>query len=63
VPSGNAVAGDYVVTLTASGEGVEETLDIRVTVETSPLWGLVGLGLIALTLGAMVWVFRRYGRR
>lgn len=63
VPSGNAVAGDYVVTLTASGEGVEETLDLRVTVETSPVWGLVGLGLIALTLGAMVWVFRRYGRR
>ena len=51
------------VTLTASGEGVEETLDLRVTVETSPVWGLVGLGLIALTLGAMVWVFRRYGRR
>jgi len=63
VPSGNAVAGDYVVTLTASGEGVQETLDLRVTVETSPVWGLLGIGLIALTLGAMVWVFRRYGRR
>ena len=23
----------------------------------------LGIGLIALTLGAMVWVFRRYGRR
>lgn len=63
VPSPNAVAGDYVVILRASGEGVEESLEIRVTVETSPLWGAVGLALIALTLGGMVWVFRRYGRR
>jgi uncharacterized membrane protein len=62
-PSENAVAGDYVVTLRASGEGVEQSLDIRVTVETSPLWGAVGLLLIVATLGALVWVFRRYGRR
>lgn len=62
-PSEDAVAGDYVVTLTATGEGVEQSVDIRVTVETSPLWGAVGLALIVLTLGGMVWVFRRYGRR
>ena len=62
-PSGNAVAGDYVVTLTASGEGIDEEVDIRVTVETPPIWGVVGIGLIVLTLAGMVWVFRRYGRR
>lgn len=62
-PSGNAVAGDYVVSLRASGEGVEESIDIRVTVETSPLWGALGLLLIVAALGGMVWVFRRYGRR
>lgn len=62
-PSQNAVAGDYVVTLRTSGEGVDEELQIRVTVETAPIWGIVGIGLIVLTLAGMVWVFRRYGRR
>jgi uncharacterized membrane protein len=63
-PSGSAIAGDYNVTLTAStADGVTESLQIRVTVETSQLWGLVGIGLIALTLIGLFWVFERYGRR
>lgn len=62
-PSANAVAGDYVVTLQASGEGIDQSVDIRVTVETPPIWGIVGIGLIALTLAGMAWIFRRYGRR
>lgn len=62
-PSTNAVAGDYVVELTASADGVEQAIEIRVTVETAPIWAAVGIGLILLTLGAMVWIFRRYGRR
>lgn len=63
VPSQNAVAGDYVVTLRAGAEGVNESMDIRVTVETPPVWTIVGIALIVLTLGGLVWVFRRYGRR
>jgi uncharacterized membrane protein len=62
-PSANAIAGDYVVTLSASTEGANETLQIRVTVETSPIWGIVGLLLILLAIGGLAWVFRRYGRR
>lgn len=62
-PSGNAVAGDYVVSLSASAETANESIDVRVGVETPPIWGIVGLALIAATLGGMVWVFRRYGRR
>lgn len=62
-PSANAVAGDYVVTLEATGEGIDQSVDIRVTVETPPIWGIVGVGLIVLTLAGMVWIFRRYGRR
>ena len=62
-PSANAVAGDYVVTLQATGEGIDQSVDIRVTVETPPIWGIVGVGLIVLTLAGMVWIFRRYGRR
>lgn len=62
-PSGNAVAGDYVVTLQVAGEGVNESIQIRVTVETPPIWGFVGIGLIIVTIVGLGWVFRRYGRR
>jgi uncharacterized membrane protein len=62
-PAGSAVAGDYALSMTARADDVAETLDIRVTVETPPIWGLVGIGLIAATLGGLAWVFRRFGRR
>jgi len=62
-PSDSAVAGDYSVTLRAQTEGADESLDIRVTVETPPIWGLLGIALIIATLAGMVWVFRRFGRR
>ncbi|HSM38572.1 MAG TPA: NEW3 domain-containing protein [Candidatus Limnocylindrales bacterium] len=62
-PSGDAVAGDYVVTLTAQTQGATRSIEVRVTVETPPIWGIIGLGLIAATLGGMLWIFRRYGRR
>lgn len=62
-PSENAVAGDYVVMLESSADGATESFEVRVTVETPPIWGVVGIGLIVLTLGGLAWVFRRYGRR
>lgn len=62
-PPGSAVAGDYVVTLSARTEGADESIEVRVTVETPPIWGIVGLLLIAAALGGMFLVFRRYGRR
>lgn len=62
-PAGNAVAGDYIVTMNASGGGVEESVDIRYTVETSGWWGLVAVLVIVAALAALVGVYRRYGRR
>ena len=64
-PSGDAVAGDYVVTFKAvSAENTTgEEAQIRFTVETSPIWALVGIALIALILGGLFYVFRTYGRR
>ena len=45
-PSGEAVAGDYVITFDAAAaeEAAEASSQVRFTVETSPLWALVGLG-------------------
>ena len=63
VPSNDAIAGDYVVTYRATTTGASGTVDIRMTIETSPLFGFVGLALIALVLFGLWWVFQKYGRR
>jgi uncharacterized membrane protein len=63
-PSGNAIAGDYVVTFTAKPtEGTSQDINVRVTVDTALSWGLIGIALILLTLVGLGWVFQRYGRR
>ena len=62
-PSGNAIAGDYVTTFKASSDVANANAEMRVTIETSLLWGVVGVGLIALVLAGLWWTFRRYGRR
>ena len=64
VPSGDAVAGDYVITIRASGDqSTSASTDIRYTVDTSLSWALVGVGLIAVVGVGLLLVFRRYGRR
>lgn len=62
-PSSDALAGDYAVTFTATSGAASGNVDIRTTVQTSPLWGFIGLALIALVILGLGWVFRRYGRR
>lgn len=63
-PSGDAIAGDYTVNLSASGDpSANATLAIRYTVETSVIWGLVGVALIVAVGAGVWWVFQRYGRR
>jgi uncharacterized membrane protein len=62
-PSSNAVAGDYQISLSASNADANESIEVRVTVETAPIWGIVGVLLVVATIGAMILVFRRYGRR
>ena len=66
-PSSDAVSGDYVVTFNAnngaSGATATGSADIRFTVNTSPLWAIVGIVIIVLILGGLFYVFRTYGRR
>jgi uncharacterized membrane protein len=63
VPSGDAIAGDYIVTVRASNDLANGEVDLRVTVETSLLWGIIGIALIVLVIVGLGYVFRRYGRR
>jgi uncharacterized membrane protein len=64
-PADGAIAGDYVVTLAAKSDEVTtpSSIAVRTTVETSSMWGVVGVGLIVLVLIGLFLVFRRYGRR
>ncbi|HET9614770.1 MAG TPA: NEW3 domain-containing protein [Candidatus Limnocylindrales bacterium] len=68
-PSGDAVTGDYQVTITGNAPGDNGTnaatndLAMTFTVETSPIWLLAGVALIIVILAALFYVFRTYGRR
>ena len=62
-PSADAIAGDYVTTFRASSDLANDSAEMRITIETSLLWGAVGVGLIALVLAGLWWTFRKYGRR
>lgn len=62
-PSGKAVAGDYIVTLSASGSGQTKSLDVRFTVQASTAWRFAGIAIVLAAVLALGWVYRRFGRR
>lgn len=63
-PADKAVAGDYMITLSATPDnGSRDSADFRVTLLTSTLWGVVGLVLIAAALGVVALAVSRFGRR
>ncbi|MFQ5557191.1 MAG: NEW3 domain-containing protein [Acidimicrobiales bacterium] len=62
-PSGDAVAGDYAIGVTARGEGETSEIAYRYTVATSRWWGAVGILIIVAALVLLLAVFRRFGRR
>jgi uncharacterized repeat protein (TIGR01451 family) len=65
-PGGNAVAGDYGLTFRAtSGEEstATDTIDVRTTVETSPIGLVIGIGILIVVAAGLFLVFQRYGRR
>lgn len=62
-PDTRAIAGDYVVSVTARAEATSKRTDFRVGVRTSTTWGLVGVLVVVLVVGGVGWVFKTYGRR
>jgi len=62
-PAGDAIAGDYLATFRAQAKGARDSADVRVTVETSRVGGLIGIGVIVLVVLGVGFVFSRYGRR
>lgn len=62
-PTSQAIAGDYMVGLHADAAGTNGDSQFRVTVETSTMWGIVGLIVIAVALSVLALAVMRYGRR
>ena len=62
-PRAKAIAGDYMVSVRASGDGVSESANYRVTVTTSTLWGVTGIAVIIAALLVLVGAVGRFGRR
>jgi uncharacterized membrane protein len=62
-PPGKAIAGDYVTGLTAASRGETGNANFRVTVTTSTVWGIAGIGIIGAALLIMVGAVARFGRR
>lgn len=62
-PASKAIAGDYMVTLSAKSSQANAESQFRITVETSILRGWLGILLIAISIGVVYILVRKYGRR
>jgi uncharacterized membrane protein len=62
-PTEKAIAGDYMTTIRASARGESASSTFRVTVTTSTMWGIAGVGIIGVALLVMVGAVARFGRR
>lgn len=59
----DAIAGDYVTSFTANAQETSADADFRISVETSTLWGLVGVAIIIAVVAVFYFVIKKYGRR
>ncbi|MBN1631663.1 MAG: hypothetical protein JW990_18060 [Thermoleophilia bacterium] len=62
-PAENVIAGDYVVTMTAKADQASADSEVRVTVKTSTLWGVIGVLIAIAAIAILGFVFRRFGHR
>jgi uncharacterized membrane protein len=62
-PGAKAIAGDYVTVIRAASRGENASGNFRVTVTTSTIWGIAGVGIIGAALLVMFGAVVRFGRR
>jgi len=58
-----AIPGDYLVVFRAQTPEVYAKAQFRIMVKTPMLWGWVGVFIILIAIGFVVFLFRKYGRR
>jgi uncharacterized membrane protein len=62
-PPEKTIAGDYMLTFSASSENSNSSIDLRATVETPTIWGIVGIGIIVVVIIGVAVIFAKLGRR
>lgn len=62
-PPEKTIAGDYMLTFKAESENSTDDIELRVTVETPTIWGIVGIGIIVIVIVGVAIIFTRLGRR
>ena len=63
-PNDKALSGDYMLTFRAQPEdSTSKSIEYRATVQTSTLWGVVGVAMIAVAVLALGLAVARFGRR
>lgn len=63
-PTSKTIAGDYEIVINTSGKQASaDVLKIRVTVQTPPVGQWVGVGIIIVVIGGLIFVFMRFSRR
>src|SRR5215470_14964 len=62
-PAAKAITGDYVTSVRATSRGESASSNFRITVTTSTMWGIAGVGIIGVALLVMVGAVARFGRR
>jgi len=58
-----AIPGDYMLTLSSKTAETDAKTNMRITVKTPLLTGWIGLLIIVVIIGLLVYLFRKYGRR
>ena len=63
LPAADAIPGDYLITLRANHPDTSDSVELRVTVAQSTIWGWLGIVLVILVIGGLGALFWRLGRR
>ena len=63
LPAADAIPGDYLITLLADHPDTNASLELRVTVAQSTIWGWLGIVLVVLVIAILGGLFVRLGRR
>ena len=63
LPAADAIPGDYLVTLRSNHPDTNASLELRVTVAQSTIWGWLGIVLVILVIVILGGLFWRLGRR
>ncbi len=58
-----AIPGDYITKISAKTPEINEALSFRVMVQTSILVGWLGVLIIMIALGGIIFLMKKYGRR